>query len=77
MVRLMVNVGRYHKVSANHIVGAITGETGLSGKTIGKILVSEKSSYVDVPRQHVEHVLQSMQDCKIRGLKTSIQEVEG
>ncbi|MCL1917774.1 MAG: DEAD/DEAH box helicase [Peptococcaceae bacterium] len=76
MVRLALNVGSSHKVSASHIVGAIAGETGLSGKSIGKISVTEKRSFVDVPRQHVSLVLTSMKDCKIRGVRTRICEAD-
>jgi ATP-dependent RNA helicase DeaD len=72
MVRLALNVGSSHKVSAGHIVGAIAGETGLPGKSIGKIFVTEKKSFVDVPRQHAGLVLSSMKNCKIRGIKTQI-----
>jgi ATP-dependent RNA helicase DeaD len=76
MVRLTMNVGSQQKISASHIVGANAGETGLPGKTIGKILVTDKRSFVDVPRQHVNLVLSSMKDCKIRGIKAQINKDE-
>jgi ATP-dependent RNA helicase DeaD len=76
MVRLTMNVGSQHKISASHIVGAIAGETGLPGKTIGKIMVTEKKSFVDIPRQHVDAVLSSMKECKIRGIKANLREAE-
>ena len=72
MVRLTMNLGSCHKVSASHIVGAITGETGLPGKKIGKISVTENKSFVEVPRQHVELVLTTMKDFKIRGIRAQI-----
>ncbi|MDR2736199.1 MAG: DEAD/DEAH box helicase [Gracilibacteraceae bacterium] len=76
MVRLTMDLGSFHKVNAGHIVGAIAGETGLPGKKIGKISVSEKKSFFEVPRQHVDLVLASMKDCKIRGIRAQIRQVE-
>ncbi|MDD3841012.1 MAG: DEAD/DEAH box helicase [Clostridia bacterium] len=73
MVRLFINIGRNHKVGAKHIVGAIAGETSLSGKLIGTIDVFDKYTFVEVPREYAKEVLSIMKNSKIRGNKINIE----
>ncbi len=70
MARLRVNVGRYHNISVNHILGAVAGQSGLPGKAIGKIDLGEKYSFFEVPKSEAQAVIKSMTGCKIRGIPT-------
>jgi ATP-dependent RNA helicase DeaD len=47
-------------------VGAITGETGLSGQAIGSIDLYDRFAFVEVPGENVEQVLTGMRHVKIR-----------
>lgn len=60
MVRLFLNVGRKDRVSANHIVGAISAEAKIPGKVIGSIDIYDAYSFVEVPERDVNKVLTGM-----------------
>lgn len=64
---LLLDIGSADKISANHILGAITERTGLSGKMIGKIDIFPGQSLVEVPAECIEQVLSAMEGCKICG----------
>ena len=72
MVRLAINIGRENKVAPGHILGAIAGETGLPGKTFGRIEIGDKQSTIDVPKEQVAKVLDTMQNVKIMGKRTTV-----
>jgi ATP-dependent RNA helicase DeaD len=44
-----IAIGHTHRVKPGNIVGAITGETGLSGNQIGRIEIMSDHSLVDLP----------------------------
>jgi ATP-dependent RNA helicase DeaD len=73
MVRLFINVGKLDKVRPGDIVGAITGETGIEGNSIGVIDIYDKFSFVEVPNTVVDQVLDGMNDNSIKGRKVSIE----
>jgi ATP-dependent RNA helicase DeaD len=73
MVRLFINVGKMDKVRAGDIVGALTGETGIQGDSIGVIDIYDKFSFVEVPKTVVDQVLDGMNDNSIKGRKVSIE----
>jgi ATP-dependent RNA helicase DeaD len=73
MVRLFINVGRKQKIRPGDIVGAIAGETGLSGQLIGSIDVFDKYTFVEVPRENAKEVLMIMKNNKIKGNKIHIE----
>ncbi len=54
------------------LVGAIANESGLSGRQIGPIRISEKFSVVGVPEGSVEHIIEAMRATIIRGKKATI-----
>ena len=67
MVRYVLDIGRDDKVTANHIVGAIAGESGLPGSAIGSIIINDSHSIVEIPQESSDLVLQAMKGCKIKG----------
>ncbi|MFW6036036.1 MAG: DEAD/DEAH box helicase [Halothermotrichaceae bacterium] len=73
MVRLFINIGKKDKVSPRHIVGAIAGETGLAGKLIGAIDVYNNFTFVEVPRENAQEILQIMKNNYIKGTKINIE----
>ncbi len=66
MVRLFIDAGREAGLRPADIVGAIAGETGISGQAIGAIDLYDRFAFVEVPRESVEHVLAGMRHVKIR-----------
>ncbi|HDQ41934.1 MAG TPA: DEAD/DEAH box helicase [Desulfonatronum sp.] len=73
MIRLKINVGRGHKVEVRDVVGAIAGETGLSGRQIGKIVIHERHCFVDVPEEYAAEVIRVMNNNQIRGRRLAVE----
>ncbi|MFT5658564.1 MAG: ATP-independent RNA helicase DbpA [Gammaproteobacteria bacterium] len=69
MTTLFINAGRKDKVRAGDILGALTSETGLPGKSIGKIDIFDKIAYVAVERQVAKQALRILTEGKIKGRK--------
>jgi ATP-dependent RNA helicase DeaD len=66
MVRLFIHAGRREGVRPADIVGAIANEAGIPGKSIGAIDIYDHFTYVDVPAQYRQQVLERMSDTIIR-----------
>lgn len=73
MVRLFINVGRQQKARPGDILGAIAGETGISGRLIGSIDMYDKYTFVEVPREYAKDVLRAMDSVKIKGKSINIE----
>lgn len=73
MTRLMVNIGRKDYVRPGDIVGAIAGEANIPGNTIGSIDIFDKHTYVDVPKDVVNRVIDVMEGNTIKGRRVSIE----
>lgn len=65
--RLFVNAGTRDEVGPGDLVGAITGETSLTGDQIGRIDVRESYSLVDVASESAEEVMHRLTGAVIRG----------
>ena len=70
--RLFINLGKEQKISKSDILGAIAGETGLSGNKIGTIDIYEQHSFVDVPAGEAQHVIRTMNKSTIKGKKVNL-----
>lgn len=73
MVRLFINIGKKDKIKPGDILGAIAGETGISGKLVGEIKMYDKYTFVEVPAESGKDVLFAMKNAKIRGKKINIE----
>jgi ATP-dependent RNA helicase DeaD len=71
-VRLFIDAGRRSGVRPGDIVGAIANEAGLSGKEIGPIDIYERYSFVEIPAQHLQTVLERMDGVTIRSRDAKI-----
>ncbi len=67
MVRLLLNLGREHGIRPGDVVGAIASEARIPGNAIGAIDIGKHETFVDVKEKHVENVLRSMKQGKLRG----------
>jgi len=65
--RLFINIGKNQGVKPGDILGAIAGESGMPGRMVGSIDMYDKYTFVEVPREHADVVLQAMKDVKIKG----------
>lgn len=67
MARLFINIGKNQNLKPGDILGAIAGESGMPGKMVGSIDMYDKYTFVEVPREQADVVLQAMKDVRIKG----------
>jgi len=70
--RLFVGAGRNGGIRPQDLVGAIAGETRLSGREIGAIEIADNFSLVEVPEGAVDEVITALGRTTIKGKKTSV-----
>lgn len=56
-VRLFVNVGSMDRIQPSNLVQGIASRTSMPGKMIGSIEIHKNFSFVDVPQQYLEEVI--------------------
>ena len=71
--RLFINVGKSQNVRPGDIVGAIAGETGLKGSSIGQIDIFDRYTFVNVPNEKAQDVIKIMNNNTIKGLQISVE----
>ena len=67
-----VSLGRKAGIRPGDLVGAIANETGLVGRDIGPIRISDAYSVVGVPEASVEHVIEKMSSTTLRGKRARV-----
>jgi ATP-dependent RNA helicase DeaD len=77
VARLFVGAGRSAKLRPTDLVGAITGETRLSGREIGAIEISDRFSLVEVPESAIDEVIAALRRGSIKGKKPTIRRDAG
>jgi ATP-dependent RNA helicase DeaD len=73
MVRLFINIGKKYNIQAGDFVNAIAGETKISGNMIGNIRIFEAFSFVEVPNEHVDAVINALHLSNIKGKRVSVE----
>ena len=71
-VTLVVEGGKKDKVRAGDLLGALTGEAGLDGKSIGKIDIYDRQSYVAIESKYIDEAYKKLKNGKIKGKKFSV-----
>jgi ATP-dependent RNA helicase DeaD len=72
MTKLFVGAGRSAGIRPQDIVGAIAGETRLSGRDIGAIEIADRFTLVEVPEQAADEVVAALKASTIKGKKATI-----
>lgn len=67
MARLFINIGKDLNVKPGDVLGAVAGETGIPGKMVGSIDMYDKYTFVEVPQDIADMVVDAMQNAKIKG----------
>ncbi|MDH5190498.1 MAG: ATP-dependent RNA helicase DbpA [Gammaproteobacteria bacterium] len=75
MVTLCINGGRKDKVRAGDVLGALTANTDLPGKQIGRIDIFDKLTFVAVERQIAKQALKVLTEGKIKGRKFRVRKL--
>jgi ATP-dependent RNA helicase DeaD len=77
MTRLFVGAGRSAGVRPQDLVGAITGEAGLTGRQVGDIDIADRFSLVEVPEDLADGVIEALRQSKIKGKKVTVRRERG
>jgi ATP-independent RNA helicase DbpA len=79
MATLQILGGRKDKIRPGDVLGALTGEAGFTSAQVGKINVTESTTYVAVAREIVQAAQQKLAAGKVKGktVKVRILEIPG
>ncbi|MDE1181386.1 ATP-dependent RNA helicase DbpA [Paraburkholderia sp.] len=72
METLQILGGRKEKIRPGDVLGALTGDAGFSGSQIGKINVTEFSTYVAIERGVARDALRKLNAGKVKGKKVKV-----
>lgn len=77
MKKVLLTAGRQSGVAPNHVMGAVTEFTQLSGREIGKIEIYDQFTLVSVPAGYLPQLLTEMRQFKICGTPAEAREYTG
>ena len=67
MVTLQILGGRKDKIRAGDVLGALTGDAGFTREQVGKIIVTDQSTYVAVVRDIAGEAVRKLSAGKVKG----------
>ncbi|MEA2072847.1 MAG: ATP-dependent RNA helicase DbpA [Campylobacterota bacterium] len=71
-VTLVIEGGKKDKLRAGDLLGALTGDAGLAGSSIGKIDIYDRQAYVAIETKFIEDAHKSLKSGKIKGKNFSV-----
>ena len=71
MTRLWISAGRNLGIRPKDLVGAIAGESTLTGRDVGDIQIAQKFSLVEVPDDSVDEVIAALRTSTVKGKKVA------
>ncbi len=75
MITIQLDAGRKHKMRPGDLLGALTGDAGLTGAQIGKIDIFDLCSYVAIERDAVRQALNYLVNGKVKGRNIRAREI--
>ncbi|MEZ6141470.1 MAG: DEAD/DEAH box helicase [Zavarzinella sp.] len=72
MSKLYFGIGRDARVGPGDLVGAIANETGIAGKDLGTIDLTDRFALVEVPQELAGYVIEVMDGARIKGRKVHV-----
>jgi ATP-dependent RNA helicase DeaD len=72
VVRLYFGAGRKAGIRPADLVGAITGETGITSKELGAIEIADRFSLVEVPQTLADEIVAAMKRTSLRGQRVAV-----
>lgn len=72
MTRLFIGAGRGAGIRPQDLVGAIAGESRLSGRDIGAIEIADRFSLVEVPEDAADAVIRALRGATIKGRRPNV-----
>ena len=75
MVTLRIDAGRADKLRPGDVLGALTGDAGLTAENVGKIDVFATRAYVAIARAVADKALARLRSGKIKGRKIRVEKI--
>ena len=75
MITLVIDGGRQDKLRAGDLLGALTGDAGLTAEAVGKIDIYPTRTYVAIQRRMAEQALRLLSAGKIKGRRFRIRQL--
>nr|CEL14265.1 DEAD-box ATP-dependent RNA helicase CshA [Kibdelosporangium sp. MJ126-NF4] len=72
VARLFLGIGRNAGIRPQDLVGAIAGESSLTGRDIGAIEIADRFSLVEIPESAVDEVISALKHSTIKGKKPTV-----
>ncbi len=66
-VRLFVSLGQRDNMRPADLLGAITGETSIAGKQVGRIEIRDTFSIVEVAASEADRIIRALNGTTLRG----------
>ncbi len=76
MVTLQILGGRKEKIRPGDVLGALTGEAGFTREQVGKITVTDMSTYVAVVRNIAREAVRKLSAGKVKGKTVKVRALE-
>jgi ATP-independent RNA helicase DbpA len=76
MVTLQILGGRKEKIRPGDVLGALTGEAGFTREQVGKITVTDMSTYVAVERNIAREAVKRLSAGKVKGKTVKVRALE-
>ncbi|MBA2468253.1 MAG: DEAD/DEAH box helicase [Chloroflexia bacterium] len=73
MVRLQIDIGRNFHVRPQDFVGAIANEANIPGRSIGAIDILDTYSFVDVPEDAAQRVIEALTNASVKGKPVTVE----
>jgi ATP-dependent RNA helicase DeaD len=73
MTRLFVNIGHNFRIRPQDFVGAIANEANIPGRAIGAIDIHDTFSFVDVPSDAAQRVIDALTNASIKGRPVNVE----
>jgi ATP-dependent RNA helicase DeaD len=73
MSTIFVSLGHAAKIRPQDLVGAIAGESSLSGRQIGAIEITHSYSTVEIPKSAEDEVIKALSATLIKGRKARVE----
>ncbi|MDA7817891.1 ATP-dependent RNA helicase DbpA [Sulfurimonas sp.] len=71
-ITLVIEGGKKDKLRAGDLLGALTGDAGLNGSSIGKIDIYDRQAYVAIENKFIGEAHKQLKNGKIKGKKFSV-----
>lgn len=72
-VKLFFNLGKKDNIKVKDFVGSIAANCGINGDKIGKINILDNFSFIEVPGEYVEDILNGINGKQVKGKKCNVE----